>query len=364
MAAKRQSISEEFIERINTDLDIFGIKADPSQPPMTETYLHVRRRQDGSAGGARLALPAFQGEKGDPGEPVVHQGDRTSAQLAALREALDHRHKNWAFRNADNNDMYVWNGTTFIVYENAFGAEGEQGPPPELWPGTVTIEGYGELDDTLGVRIRGSDGSYTVGLDLPKLPQGEQGLQGPPGGIYTSPDIEGGPTDGQILVHDGDSGKMVWRDGYLGPQLYSVPPSAFSDWSAGISASRHHITTVTIPAQPFRYRLDFSGGVEISSILGQTIDVQILADDPDNGTLVGCAWGSMEATGWIHQRFDAFHDIPVTPETTGLRAGVVEAGTEVELHVVAVKSAGLGTGWRVASSGRSNLQVKLERMSG
>lgn len=362
--AARQSLDETFIERISADLDVYGIQADPSQPPLTQTYLHVRRRQDGSNGNARLALPAFIGPEGPPGEPVIHQGDRNSAQLAALREALDDRHKNWAFRNTDNNDMYVWNGSAYIVYENAFGAEGEQGPPPTLWPGTVTIEGYGELDDTLGVRIRGDDGDYTIGLDLPELPKGAPGDRGPAGSIYTSDDITGGPTDGQILVHDEASGKMVWRDGYLGPQLYSVPPSAFEDWSAGISSTRHHITTVTIPEQPYRYRLDFSGGVEISSIIGQTIDVQILADDPDNGTIVGCAWGSMEATGWVHQRFDAFHDIPVTPETTGLRAGVVEAGTEVQLHVVAVKSAGLGTGWRVASSNRSNLQVKLERMAG
>lgn len=359
--ANRNGLSEEFIGRLNADLDIFGIRQDPSLPPLEQTYLTVRAAQDGSSGSARLALPAFQGDKGDPGDGFIFQGDRTSAELASLRDALSKDQVNWAYRNSDSNDLWVWNGTRFIVSRDAFGAEGPTGPAPKLLGGTITIDGK-ILDEPLGTRITGSEGVYSVGLDLPKMPKGDKGDDGPAGSIFTSPDITGGPDDGQILVFDKASGKMVWRSGYTAPLLYNVPSSAFADWSSGLNATRHIITAVTIPAQPFRYRLDFSGGIEVSTITGQTVDVQVLADNPDTGTLVGCAWGDMEATGWAHQRFGAFITDPATPDTTGLRVGVVEPETEVTLHVVAVKSAGLGAAWRVAGNGRSSLRVMVQRV--
>lgn len=358
----RAGVDDEFIGRLNADLDIFGIAQDPSQPPMTETFLHVRRRQDGSGGRAVLGLPAFKGDKGDPGGGLIFQGDRTSAELAVLSDALTTDNVNWAYRNLDNNDMWVWSGARFIVAKDAFGADGEQGPPPVLVDGTVTIDGE-PLEDPLGTHVTGSDGVYQIGLDLPKMPEGAKGDTGPAGSIFNSPDITGGPDDdGMILVYDQESGKMVWRNGYTGPLLYNVPPSAFGDWSSGINSTRHVITAITIPEQPFRYRLDFDGGVEVSTVLGQTVDVQVRADDPDSGTMVGCAFGNMEATGWVHQRFAPFSADPATPETTGLRVGVVEPDTELVLHVVAVRSAGIGALWRVAGNNRSSLRVKLERM--
>lgn len=151
-------------------------------------------------------------------------------------------------------------------------------------------------------------------------------------------------------------------DGHLGPKIYNVPSSAFGDWSFGLTGTRHIITAITIPAQPYRYRLDFDGSVEVSSILGQTVDVQVLANDPDSGPMVGVAYGNMEAAGWVNLRFHAYSPDPFIPETTGIRVGVVEPGAELTLHVLAVKSAGLSAVWRVAGNGRSSLRVKLERM--
>lgn len=361
MAQTRAGMDEEFIGRLETSLDIYGIRQDPSLPPLTQTYMTVRAGQDGSAGTSRLALPAFKGEKGDPGDGFLWQGDRTSAELASLRTALGTDQKNWAYRNSQTNDMWVWIGNRFVISPDAFGAEGPQGPAPILTGGTVTVDGE-LLDQPLGTRVTGSDGIYAIGIDLPQLPKGEPGDQGPAGSIFTSPDITGGPEEGQILVFDQDSGKMQWKSGYLGPQVFNVPNSTFGDWSSGLTGTRHIITSITIPEQPFRYRLDFSGGVEVSSLIGQTIDVQVLANDPDNGALVGAAFGDMEASGWSHQRFAPFSADPLTPDTTGIRAGVVEAGVELTLHIVAVRSAGIAAAWRVAGNGRSSLRVKLERM--
>ncbi|MEY8565214.1 hypothetical protein AALF15_01405 [Corynebacteriaceae bacterium 7-707] len=361
-ALNRAGLDEEFIGSLETKLDIYGIREDPSQPPLQETYLHVRRRQDGSGGQARLGLPAFKGDKGDPGDGFIFQGDRTSAELAALREALGRDQVNWAYRNSDDNDLWVWSGTRFIISKDAFGAQGPEGPAPTLIGGPVTIDGE-SLDDPLGTRVIGSDGVYSVGLDLPKLPKGEPGDQGPPGSIFSSPDIVGGPKDGEVLVFDEASGKMQWRTGYTAPLLYNIPNSAFTSYMSGINGTRHNITSMTIPAQPFDYRLDFGGGVEVKSIPGQTIDVQILADDPDSGRMVGCAFGDMETSGWAHQRFDAFSEDPALPETRGLNVGVVEAGQDLTLHVVAVRSAGLGVAWEVAGNGRSSLRVSVQRVA-
>lgn len=358
MVSPRTGLDETFLGSVESQLEIYGVAQDPSQPPMTETYLHVRRRQDGSQGTSRLALPAFKGDKGDPGDGFLFQGDRTSAELAALRDALSSNQVNYAYRNSDNNDLWVWSGARFIVSRDAFGAEGPEGPPPILVNGTVTVDGE-TLPEPLGTRVAGSDGVYSVGVDLPALPKGDKGDPGPAGGIFTSPDITGGPEDGQVLVFDEGSGKMVWRSGYTAPLLYNVPPSAFGDWSSGINSSRHIITAITIPAQPFDYRFEFGGGVEVSSVIGQTIDVQVRADDPDNGPMVGCAFGNMESTGWTHNRFEAFAAEPLTPDSS---YGVVPAGTEKVLHVVAVRSAGIGALWRVAGNGRSSLRVMVQRV--
>ena len=79
----------------------------PSLPPLQQTYMTVRGEQDGTAGTARLALPAFKGDKGDPGDGFLWQGDRTSAEVATLREALGTDQRNWAYRNSDNDDLWV-----------------------------------------------------------------------------------------------------------------------------------------------------------------------------------------------------------------------------------------------------------------
>ncbi len=58
---------EDPIERINVDLEVFAIPQTPGMPPMTNTVMHVRRRQDGAAERAVMGLPAFQGEPGERG---------------------------------------------------------------------------------------------------------------------------------------------------------------------------------------------------------------------------------------------------------------------------------------------------------
>ena len=133
------------IETITVDLEIFGIPQAAGMPPMTDTYLHVRRRQDGSAGKAVLGLPAYEGKEGPRGAPgAIHKGDRTTLQLQGLATTLGVGNTNWAYRNVDTNDQWIWTGDEFVIYVDAFGAEGPAGPPPELNPGVVKYDGVAE----------------------------------------------------------------------------------------------------------------------------------------------------------------------------------------------------------------------------
>ncbi len=51
---------EDPIERINVDLEVFAIPQTPGMPPMTNTVMHVRRRQDGAAERAVMGCRRFR----------------------------------------------------------------------------------------------------------------------------------------------------------------------------------------------------------------------------------------------------------------------------------------------------------------
>ena len=67
-----------------------------------------------------------------------------------------------AYRNSDNNALWVGIGNRFVFSPDAFGAEGPQGPAPILVGGTVTVDGE-TLDQPLGTRVVSSDGVYSLG---------------------------------------------------------------------------------------------------------------------------------------------------------------------------------------------------------
>lgn len=353
-------MADDPIERLAVDLEIYGVPQVAGQPPMTDTYLHVRRRQDGAAERAVMGLPAYQGETGPPGPPgAIHQGERTTAQLDALATVLTTDQTNWAYRNTDTDDQYVWSGETFIIYHDVYGTPGPTGPAPTMQPGTLTIDGDTIDDPDYGVRINGSGGTYSVGLDLPELPEGPQGPVGPSGSVFTSVDVDQTITksDGDTLVYKASSGKLQWSTGGAWLQEYVVPPAAFPTGTYSSSTTRVGLCTVVIPAKTFPYRFDFVGGVDCYAPGGFQVNLEVRSGNISTGDLVGLGKGQ-PSEGWREVAFRAHSDVAINPESTD---GIVSAGTEVTLYVSAVKTAGAWNNWQVRNT-QAQLRIRLMRV--
>lgn len=354
---------EDPIERINVDLEVFAIPQTPGMPPMTNTVMHVRRRQDGAAEHAVMGLPAYQGEPGERGAAgMVHQGTRTLPELEGLAMTLAEAELNFTYRRSGTDDLWVWTGAAFRVYENAFGTQGVRGPAPVMQGGTVTVDGV-VLEGAPGVRVQGADGGpYTVGIDLPKLPKGDKGDVGPAGPIYTSVDVDQTtpPSDQQILVHDAALGKMVFRDAMLPVEEYVAGRSAFVDATKAAADSRHILTSVTIPPRPYRYRPDVIGGVDIKRVVGQQIDVEVLLGDPVSGTFIGHGRGNSPdlVGGWGYVNVVSYNDRSQNP---GDDWGTVPPNTAATLHMIAVKRSGNFGSWQVRGE-FAQLRIRLMRV--
>lgn len=354
---------EDPIERINVDLEVFAIPQTPGMPPMTNTVMHVRRRQDGAAERAVMGLPAFQGEPGERGAAgMVHQGTRTLPELEGLAMTLGEAELNFTYRRAGTDDLWVWTGAAFRVYENAFGTQGVRGPAPVMQGGTVTVDGV-TLEGAPGVRVQGADGGpYTVGIDLPALPEGPQGPTGLSGPVYTSVDVDQTtpPADKQILVHDAALGKMRFQDAMLPVAEYGIASSVFPTITKQAADTRHTLASFTVPAQNYRYIPRFSGGVDIFRFSGQQIDVEILFGDPTSGELFGIGRGSAPdlVGGWNRVCFETYHPYGFGPESPGgtIRPSVGAA----TFYVVAVKRSGNAGSWKIRND-YAHMRIRLDR---
>lgn len=355
-------MNQDPIERVGVELEIRGIPQADGAPPMTNTYLHVRRRQDGAAERAVMGLPAYQGEPGPPGPPgAIHQGERDTAELEALATVLDRKNSNWSYRNVDTNDQYVWSGETWIIYHGVYATPGPVGPAPEMTPGTLTVDGEVQ-EGPYGVRIGGSDGTYSVGIDMPAAEQGEPGPPGPSGPIFTSVDVDQSVErgDGDTLVYHAGSGKLRWQRTVFGIEEFAVPPSAFPDVSNLSNTSRRELFALEIPAKPYPYRFDFAGGVDVDVPYGYHIDVEIRSGHESNGQLVGLARDDA-SQGWHRLVFFPFTEEAFDPETP--TTAIVPANTAQTLYVSAVRRQGAPVlRWGLRSD-YAQLRVRLMRVA-
>lgn len=351
-------MADDPIERIGAEIEIYGMPVADGAPPMTVGYFHVRRRQDGAAGRAVMGLPAYEGKQGPTGPPgAIHQGERDTAELTSLATILDEANTNWAYRNTDTNDQYVWSGEAWVIYHGVYATPGPVGPAPTLTPGSLTIDGE-PYSGPYGVRIAGSAGSYSVGIDLPEMPQGEEGPPGPSGPIFTSVDVDQTSVrdNGDTLVYNATSGKLQWLPVSGAIEEYVVPPASFPNASLTSTTSRRDLVTIVIPAKTYPYRFDFTGGVDVDSRSGHQIDLEIRTTDPVTGPLVGMGKGQ-DGEGWREVAFRAHSDVAIDPTTS---VGVIAPGTAVTLYVSAVKRAGIIFGWGVRND-RAQLRVRLMR---
>lgn len=354
-------MADDPIERIGVELEIYGIPQPAGAPPMTETYLHVRRRQDGAAERAVMGLPAYEGAPGPPGPPgAIHRGELDTAELDALALVLGSDATNWAYRNTDTNDQYVWSGATWIIYHDVYGTPGPVGPAPSLSPGTLTIDGDPVAGPEFGVRVTGSAGNYALGVDLPPMPEGPPGPTGPSGSVINSVDVadDSDPTEGDVLTYREDDGKLVWQPGQFVTEEYVVGPGGFPTVTKGSSDTRHTMFSVNIPAKPWPYRFDFAGGVDVSSSNGTQIDMELRTDNATSGPLVGYGKGQ-DGEGYREVAFRAHSDVDLTPEST---EGIIPADTAVTLYASAVKTAGVLTSWKIRNT-KAQLRIRLMRVT-
>lgn len=353
--------NQDPIEKISADIEVFGIPQADGAPPQTVSYLHVRRRQNGAAERAVMGLPAYKGEKGDDGPPgAIHQGDRDGDELEALATVLGKQHTNWAYRNTDTNDQYVWSGETWVIYHEVYATPGPVGPAPTMTPGSLTIDGQ-LYQGPFGVRVSGDEGEYSIGVDLPPMPKGDAGDAGPAGPVYTSVDVDQSvtPVDGAALVHNASTGLLEWAPTVYGVEEFAVPPSSFPD-RANIKSTvpRVEFFSLEIGSRDYPYRFDFSGGVDVEVPYGYHVDVEIRQDHPETGRLVGVARDDA-LQGWHRLRFEPFSEESFDPTTTG--GGVVQPGTPVTLYVAAVRKQSSFMSWAVRSE-LAQLRVRLMRL--
>lgn len=357
---RRHNMADDPIEKIGAELEIYGILQADGAPPMTDTYLHVRRRQDGAAERAVMGLPAYQGETGPPGPAgTVHQGERTTDELDALATVLDKTNTGYSYRNTDTQDQYVWSGETWVIYHEVYATPGPVGPAPTMTPGTLTVDGETQSGE-FGVRVSGADGTYSVGLDLPKPPPGAKGDQGPAGPIFTSVDVDQSSTktNGAALVYNQAKNKLEFKPTVFGTEEYVVgPPDFAEDFNIPGSTSRKDLFSVTIPAKTYPYRFDFSGGVSVNVPFGYHVDVEIRRDNASTGPLVGVARDDQHQ-GWHHMNFYPFSDASLAPDSP---TGVIPAGTEVKLFAAAVRKQGSLLTWGVKRD-MAQLRIKLQRV--
>lgn len=350
------------IERIGAEVEIFAIPQADGAPPLVNGYFHVRRRQDGAVERAVMGLPAYKGERGERGAPgAIHQGDRTSDQLEALATALDEKHTNFAYRNVDTNDQYVWNGEGWIIYAGVYGTVGPVGPAPEMVPGTLTIDGQ-TYTGPYGVRVSGSGGQYALGLDLPASPKGDKGDPGPSGSVFDSVDVDqtSEKSNGDVLVYNQATDKLQWGRTVYGIEEFAVPASAFPNvTNLSQSTTRRELFSLEIGPRDYPYRFDFSGGVDVSVPFGYHVDVEIRSGHQSTGKLVGIARDD-SAQGWNRLNFIPYTEAafdPATPTTE-----IVAPGTPQTLYVSAVRRQGSILNWGLRND-FAQLRVRLLRVA-
>lgn len=350
------------IERISAEVELYGIPQADGAPPMTTGFLHVRRRQDGAADRAVMGLPAYKGEPGPRGAPgAIHQGERTTAELDALATALDEKHTNFAYRNTDTDDQYVWAGQSWIIYTEVYGTPGPVGPAPEMVPGELTIDGETQTGP-YGVRVNGSGGQYALGLDLPPAPKGDRGEPGPSGSVFDSVDVDQASQkgDGDVLVYNQATDKLQWGRTVYGIEEFSVPSASFPNVSnLSQSTTRREMFTLEIPARDYPYRFDFAGGVDVNVPFGYHVDVEIRSGHQSTGKLVGIARDD-SSQGWNRLTFEPHSEAAFDPDTPDTE--IVAPGTPQTLYVSAVRRQGSILQWGLRND-FAHLRVRLMRVA-
>jgi hypothetical protein len=184
------------IGTVLANLIIMGIVTDINNPNMFAATLQAYQDQ------AVLTVPVLQGIQGNPGQmsfalrwqnPTVPLAGPANLPTNLTNLATD-LGKYWTFSVTDQNGntiatvMYVWYGTIIGFVELPVGSPGPPGASPVITPILVLQEpnnGLGPNGVNSWIQVTGtvSNPTYTFNIAAP------QGIAGPPGTLFSCPDI-------------------------------------------------------------------------------------------------------------------------------------------------------------------------------
>ncbi|MFE6863641.1 hypothetical protein [Nocardia sp. NPDC057668] len=295
--------------------------------------------REGPAGGT--------GPEGVPAWPWEWQGDiATPAALNALSLTTADARKAW--RVVSENSVYYWTGLEFVALTNAFRAPGRKGVPTALTGAGVA----GAVGSAASARIVAAGDQQQLEITFPRGATGDPGTPGTSGRIQDASDVqidEDHPL-GQdyILAWDAVAGKFrpVPNPRVSGP--WAIAAGQFTGVS-NTSEAKVVAATITIPAQPVRWRPQVEGGLTVQShvrSIGESrCDIEVRLGSSD-GELVGYGYCYASANlirVQIHPKFEH----PMSP---GSPLGVVPENQTVTLYVVVRRVVGT-TGYSVVTQG-------------
>lgn len=285
-----------------------------------DALIEIRRGPDGA--------PGPRGEMSWPWQWMGDVADFATAQGLGLTTSDARK----AWRVVDENAIYLWTGLDWIRFVNAFQQPGPQGPPNVLTGEAVA----GEPGSDAGAEILGTAPGQTLRLTIPRGETGDQGDPGVAGAISAAADVAAitAPKQGSALTWRTGDGKFHAEPGprLLGP--WAIAGGQFTGGS-NIATSPMTIATMTIPAQPIRWRpIVLTGSVAMyinQGVVNDTradIEVRLGAID---GDLVGYGMGigtRVQYQALLHPRWE----YPVSPGVDGF--GVVEPNQTATLYVL------------------------------
>ena len=292
----------------------------PMELAEREALIEIRRGPDGDPG-----------PQGDMSWPWAWQGDVADfATAQALGLTTADARKAW--RVVDEDAVYLWTGMDWIRFTNAFRTPGPQGPPNVLTGEAVAAETGADAD----AEIIGTAPGQTLRLTIPRGETGDPGDPGVPGAIADAADVADitVPKKGSVLTWRA-ADEMFHAEpspGLMGP--WAIASGQFSG-ASNIATSPTTIATMTIPAQPVRWRpIVLTGSVTMyvntTAVNDTRADIEVRLGAID-GDLIGYAFGlgsKMQYQALLHPRWD----YPVSPGIDGF--GVVEPNQTATLFVL------------------------------
>lgn len=274
---------------------VYGVVTPPDTPDQFSATFEIMGDQ------GTLMTAALVGPQGPPGQHAfalrlqVSSIDDPDNLPTSLTNSQADIGKYWLIDDIDSegniigSSAYIWYGTSFR--RMMMGTPGPPGATPIITPSIELLDPDG--DEESDVLTSGTT-LYPQMLFRLKVPKGPPG---PSAMLATCPDVDFStpPADGDVLMYNAASNK--WKPKTLAeltPTVYSVPESAFSNYS-GLS-QRATIGTFAIPPQAF----DFvpivwghiqAGGLELDPS-PLTIGCEVRLGDPVTGTLVARGFGS------------------------------------------------------------------------